>query len=140
MLLLMDATLMRGDDARRIQLCDMFYKLVEQTRPHTGFAFGTVTDQGKVNRVCGMSVTALDPVCEINANSCKATHLRSFENLTWSICRMAERSLHGLSDTEIPFNVASGLLSDGCCGDTSSWISIHTPTCQVASLGKLMQT
>lgn len=56
MLLLMDATLMRGDDARRIQLCDMFYKLVEQTRPHSGFAFGTVTDQGKVNRVRGILV------------------------------------------------------------------------------------
>lgn len=56
MLLLMDATLMRGDDARRIQLCDMFCKLVEQTRPHSGFAFGTVTDQGKVNRVRGILV------------------------------------------------------------------------------------
>ena len=59
MLLLMDATLMRGDDARRIQLCDMFYKLVEQTRPHTGFAFGTVTDQGKVNRVRGACLSLL---------------------------------------------------------------------------------
>ena len=47
----MDATLMRGDDARRMQLYDMFYKLVEHTRPHSGFAFGTVTDQGKVNRI-----------------------------------------------------------------------------------------
>ena len=50
---------MRGDDARRIQLCDMFYKLVEQTRPHSGFAFGTVTDQGKVNRVRGILVAYL---------------------------------------------------------------------------------
>ena len=51
MLLLMDQSLMRGDDARRIQLCDMFYHPVEQLRPHHGFALGTVTDQGKVNRV-----------------------------------------------------------------------------------------
>ena len=51
MLLLMDGTLMRGDDARRIQLCDMFCHPVEQLRPHAGFALGTVTDQGKVNRV-----------------------------------------------------------------------------------------
>ncbi len=51
MLLLMDGTLMRGDDARRIQLCDMFCHAVEQLRPHASFALGTVTDQGKVNRV-----------------------------------------------------------------------------------------
>lgn len=67
---------MRGDDARRIQLCDMFYKLVEQTRPHTGFAFGTVTDQGKVNRVRGTSVIALNIRCvKTNANTYKATRL-----------------------------------------------------------------
>ncbi|KAL0023453.1 hypothetical protein WJX79_004673 [Trebouxia sp. C0005] len=50
MLLLMDGTLMRGDDARGIQLCDMFCHPVEQLRPHAGFALGTVTGQGKVNR------------------------------------------------------------------------------------------
>ena len=72
MLLLMDATLMRGDDARRIQLCDMFYKLVEQTRPHTGFAFGTVTDQGKVNRVRCLRIQHV----KSNANSCKSSCLR----------------------------------------------------------------
>ena len=53
---------------------------------------------------------------------------------------MAERSLLGLSGTEIPFNVALGLLLDGCCGDMSFWISTHTQTCPVASPGKLMQT
>ena len=67
MLLLMDATLMRGDDARRIQLCDMFYKMVEQTRPHSGFAFGTVTDQGKVNRVRYMHAAKLQPTHSFEA-------------------------------------------------------------------------
>ena len=51
MLLLMDGSLMRGDDARRIQLCDMFCQDIEQIRLHPGLAFETVTDQGKVNRV-----------------------------------------------------------------------------------------
>ena len=51
MLLLMDGTLMRGDDARSIQLCDLFFQEVEQIRPHPGLAFGTVTDQGKTNKV-----------------------------------------------------------------------------------------
>ena len=32
MLLLLDAILMQGDDARRIQLCAFFYQLVETTR------------------------------------------------------------------------------------------------------------
>ena len=58
MLLMMDGTLMRGDDARRIQLCDMFYHSVEQTRPHPGFALGSVADQGKVNKVRFQSCTA----------------------------------------------------------------------------------
>ena len=52
---------------------------------------------------------------------------------------MAERSLLGLSGTEIPFNVALGLPSDGCCGDMSFWMSTHTQTCQVASPGNLLQ-
>lgn len=71
---------MRGDDARRIQLCDMFFKQVEQTRPHKGFAFGTVTDQGKVNRVSIMSVTAFRIQCvKSAANCCKASCLRLFQ-------------------------------------------------------------
>ena len=52
MLLLMDQSLMRGDDARRIQLCDIFHHPVEQLQPHQRFPFATVTYQGKVNRVC----------------------------------------------------------------------------------------
>jgi len=63
MLLLMDGTLMRGDDARRIQLCDLFLSEVDYTRPHPAVAMGAVSDQGKANRV---SVTVLSSthVCE----------------------------------------------------------------------------
>ena len=134
MLLLMDATLMRGDDARRIQLCDMFYKLVEQTRPHSGFAFGTVTDQGKVNRVSDMSVAASRTQCvNCAANTCKVMGLT-----TQAICRMAERSLLGSLDIGTHFNVVLGLPLDGCCGGMSLWISRHTQTWQAVGLGKLV--
>lgn len=51
MFLLMDGTLMRGDDTRRLQLCDLFWHPVRQVRPHQGYALGAVTDQGKTNRV-----------------------------------------------------------------------------------------
>ena len=47
----MDATLMCGDDARRIQLCDLFLSEVEYTRPHAATALGAVSNQGKTNRV-----------------------------------------------------------------------------------------
>jgi len=54
MLWLMDGTLMRGDDARRIQLCDLFLHEVENTRPHSASALGAVTNQGKTNRVSNL--------------------------------------------------------------------------------------
>ncbi|KAL0029460.1 hypothetical protein WJX77_009574 [Trebouxia sp. C0004] len=50
MFLMMDGTLMRGDDTRRLQLCDLFWHPVRQVRPHQGFALGAVTDQGKTNK------------------------------------------------------------------------------------------
>lgn len=49
--MLMDATLMRGDDTRRIQLCDLFSYAVAMVRPHAACAFGIVTDQSKTNKV-----------------------------------------------------------------------------------------
>lgn len=42
---------MRGDDARRVQLCDLFLSELDYTRPHAAVALGAVTNQGKVNRV-----------------------------------------------------------------------------------------
>ena len=47
----MDMTLMRGDDTRRIQLCDLFCYDVAMVRPHPGCALGVVTDQSKTNKV-----------------------------------------------------------------------------------------
>ena len=52
MFLLMDGTLMRGDDSRKLQLCDLFWYPVRQVRPHQGYALGAVSDQGKTNKVC----------------------------------------------------------------------------------------
>ena len=52
---------------------------------------------------------------------------------------MVESSLLGSSDTKIPFSVALGLRSDGCCGDMSFWITTCTQTCQAAHPGKQMQ-
>ena len=47
----MDMTLMRGDDTRRIQLCDLFSYDVAMVRPHPGCALNVVTDQSKTNKV-----------------------------------------------------------------------------------------
>ena len=62
MLLLMDGTLMRGDDARRIQLCDLFLSEVEYTRPHAATALGAVSNQGKANRVSHACTYMFEPV------------------------------------------------------------------------------
>ncbi len=61
MFLMMDGTLMRGDDTRRLQLCDLFWHPVRQVRPHQAFALGAVTDQGKTNRVSASLHQRLTP-------------------------------------------------------------------------------
>ena len=43
---------MRGDDARRVQLCDLFSYDIAMVRPHPACALGVVTDQSKTNKVC----------------------------------------------------------------------------------------
>lgn len=52
MFLFMDSTLMRGDDARRVQLCDLFSYDIAMVRPHPACALGVVTEQSKTNKVC----------------------------------------------------------------------------------------
>lgn len=80
MLLLMDGTLMRGDDARRIQLCDLFVSEVEHTRSHPAVAIGAVTDQGKVNRVSNHCI----PYGIANTIHCTLTALQLLLPAEWA--------------------------------------------------------
>ena len=114
MFLTMDGTLMRGDDTRRLQLCDLFWHPVRQVRPHQAFAPGAVTDQGKTNRVSSSLQSAT--ACK---GSCCVVHVRGSELYSKLLSAVGlvttlGSSLHICSYSE---PVALAILA---CGDQSS--------------------